>query len=122
MFTQNSQQPDQNATASWDQDLGMELLRAKRPKGVDDFVEGIPQAQETDWLRQGPMGRDESVYPAYDSGTSDEGGVGSKIGLEKVVRRAIHCCLPERCRRLQRKSCLQRTLVCKAPCYKQPSV
>lgn len=35
--------PNGNATATWDKDLGMELLTAKRPKGVDDWVEGIPQ-------------------------------------------------------------------------------
>jgi hypothetical protein len=37
--------PDGNATAAWEKDLGQELLRAKRPKGVDNFVEGIPQVE-----------------------------------------------------------------------------
>ena len=74
---------DFNATAAGQSDLGMELLRAKRPKGVGDFVEGIPQAPDTETLSRKGNSED-FVYPAYDSVASDEpGGVGDKVGLEK---------------------------------------
>merc|ERR1719263_892752 len=73
--------PNFNVTTDWEKDLGMELLRAKRPKGIDDFVEGIPQAPGTETVFKGARG-DDPVYPAYTSDATQD-FVGSKIGLEK---------------------------------------
>jgi len=80
--------PDVNATADWEKNLGMELLRARRPIGVDDLVEGIRQASDDDKFiildaKDRAKNNADAVYPAYDSGTSENGGVGNKIGLEK---------------------------------------
>ena len=54
--------PDKNKTADWKLDLGAELLRAKRPKGVDDVVENIPQAPGSETLFKS-YAEDERVYP-----------------------------------------------------------
>jgi hypothetical protein len=57
-----SSRQDTNKTADWTQNLGAELLRAKRPKGVDDFVENIPQAPGSE-TRFRSSADEERVYP-----------------------------------------------------------
>ena len=46
------------------------------------------QAPGTDTLFQQKV-EEEAVYPAYDSGASEDGGVGKRIGLEKVLAAPI---------------------------------
>lgn len=72
-------------------------LRGKRPIGVDDFVENIPQgpefSEESSLTEDAEEEEDGVVYSSYDRAPAPPapgrarvaGGVGGKIGLEKVV-------------------------------------
>lgn len=64
-------------TTDWTQGLGQELLRAKRPRGVDDVVEGIRQAPGTNTLFQNSDADDEPVYPGEEVGVPCECGAGA---------------------------------------------
>ena len=65
-------------TTDWTQGLGQELLRAKRPRGVDDVVEGIRQAPGTNTLFQNSDADDEPVYPGEEVGLPCECGAGAE--------------------------------------------